>query len=65
MEARQCVVDTLREWGRKLQLPTLGDYGVDTADIEQLVAHSRGSSMKTNPVLLTDAEIAGVIRASL
>jgi hypothetical protein len=29
------------------------------------VAESRGSSMRTNPVVLTDGEIAGILAASL
>jgi hypothetical protein len=30
-----------------------------------LVADSRGSSMKTNPIVLTDDEIGSILRASL
>jgi alcohol dehydrogenase len=31
------------------------------ADIPRIVANSRGSSMKTNPVLLEDSEIAAIL----
>lgn len=63
--ARVFVVYTLQSWSRKLNLPRLLDFGVTEADIPRLVAHSRGSSMKTNPVVLTDEQIAAIIRASL
>lgn len=63
--ARVFVVHTLESWSRKLNLPRLLDFGVTEADISQLVANSRGSSMKTNPIVLTDEEIAQVIRACL
>jgi alcohol dehydrogenase len=35
------------------------------ADVDRIVAHGRGSSMKTNPIVLTDAEIACLVRARL
>jgi alcohol dehydrogenase len=34
-------------------------------DIPRIVAHSRGSSMKTNPIALDDAEIAAIVVARL
>ena len=55
------LIDTLDAWTRKLQLPSLAQYGVTPADIPRIVANSRGSSMKTNPIALTDAEIAGIL----
>jgi alcohol dehydrogenase len=64
-EARSALVETLEDWTRRLYLPRLGEYGVKEADLDRVVAHSRGSSMKTNPVVLTDAEIAGLVRARL
>lgn len=63
--ARVFVVHTLESWSRKLNLPRLGDFAVTEADIPRLVASSRGSSMKTNPIELTDAEIGAVIRVCL
>ncbi len=55
------LVATLESWTHTLGLPKLGHYGVTAADIPHIVAHSRGSSMKTNPVLLTDDEIASIL----
>lgn len=63
--ARVFVLHTLQTWAHKLNLPRLADFGVTEADIPRLVANSRGSSMKTNPIVLEDAEIAHIIRASL
>jgi alcohol dehydrogenase len=64
-EARMALLEILKEWTRRLALPRLGDYGVKEADVGRIVANSRGSSMKTNPILLTDQEIAGIVRARL
>ena len=64
-EARAALVETLEDWTRRLHLPGLSEFGVQEADIDRIVANSRGSSMKTNPVVLTDAEIARLVRARL
>jgi alcohol dehydrogenase len=64
-EAITTLLETLSDWTRRLELPRLGNYGVKEADILRIVANSRGSSMKTNPVLLGDAEITAVIEARL
>lgn len=63
--ARQILLDVLEDWTRRLQLPRLGTYGIRAEDLPRIVAHSRGSSMKTNPVVLTDAEISGILQARL
>lgn len=64
-EARQALVDNLLDWTLRLPLPRLGEYGITEVDIPRIVANSRGSSMKTNPIVLTDEEIAGILRARL
>ncbi len=64
-EARAALAETLEDWTRRLHLPRLSEFGVGEADVARIVANSRGSSMKTNPVVLTDAEIAGLVRARL
>lgn len=61
--AWQALVDTLAAWTEHMQLPRLGEYGLNDAGIAQVVAHSRGSSMQTNPIVLTDEEIAGILKA--
>ena len=63
--AHAALIDTLETWTRELRLPTLAHYGVKEADIPRIVANSRGSSMKTNPVRLDDAEIAAILAARI
>lgn len=55
------LVALLDEWTRRLALPTLDAFGISAGDFGHIVAHSRGSSMKTNPIVLEDAEIAAVL----
>jgi len=63
--AHVALIDTLDTWTRDLELPTLAHYGVRPADIPRIVANSRGSSMKTNPILLDDSEIAAILTARM
>lgn len=63
--AHAILVDTLETWTHALALPGLGHYGVTLADIPRIVAGSRGSSMKTNPVTLDDSEIAAIVAARI
>ena len=63
--ALDALVRTLQDWTERLELPRLSEYGVTDADVARIVANSRGSSMKTNPVVLTDAEIAELVRRRL
>jgi alcohol dehydrogenase len=62
---RARLVDLLEAWTERLALPRLSALGVAAADVPRIVAASRGSSMKTNPVVLTDDEIAGLLAARL
>ena len=62
--ARAALPDLLAEWARRLRLPRLRDVGLEEADIDWIVERSRGSSMRTNPIVLTDAEIAAILRAA-
>jgi alcohol dehydrogenase len=64
-DARRALVATLREWTARLAIPGLGTYGLDEAGIPAIVADARGSSMKTNPIALTDDELALVLRDAL
>jgi alcohol dehydrogenase len=63
--ARDFLVATLRDWEDKLALPRLAACRVASADFPRIVAASRGSSMKTNPVALRDAELAAILAARL
>jgi len=64
-EARARLLDLLEGWTGALRLPTISTYGVGEADFPRILANSRGSSMKTNPLVLTDAEIGRVLSARL
>lgn len=63
--ALEALVMTLEEWCERLELPRLGRYGVTAADIPAIVAASRNNSMKSNPVRLSDAEIAAIVQQRL
>ena len=64
-EARSALPEILEDWTRRLNLPRLGKYDVRESDVARIVANSRGSSMLTNPIELTDEEIAAIVRARL
>lgn len=61
-QAWEELLTLLDNWTERLQLPTLDHYGISPADFDHIVAHSRGSSMKTNPIVLTDEEIEIVLK---
>ncbi len=61
-EAGDALVTTLRDWTQQLGIARLGDYGISTDDIPAIVAASRNNSMKSNPILLEDEEIAEIVR---
>jgi alcohol dehydrogenase class IV len=63
--AREALVKLLAEWTVLLELPRLGSYGLDKSGLDHVVAHSRGSSMKTNPIVLTDNEIKACLQERL
>lgn len=62
---RTALVTLLNDWTERLALPRLGIYGVQGSHFEVLVRDSRGSSMKTNPIVLDDDEIAEILRRRL
>jgi alcohol dehydrogenase class IV len=64
-QAVAALVDYLDRLTSHLAMPGLSAYGMTEASIPAVVADSRGSSMRTNPILLTDDEIAAILRASL
>jgi alcohol dehydrogenase len=64
-ESRSFLVPALEQLTAGLGVPRLSAFGITEASIPALVADSRGSSMKTNPVVLTDDEIAAILAESL
>ena len=63
--ALEKLLEVLAEWTTRLKLPRLGVYGITQQDLPRIVANSRGSSMKTNPVVLNDGEISAILSARL
>lgn len=63
--ACHALVNQLQMWTDRMGIPRLGEYGISEEDIPDIVANSRGNSMKTNPVVLSDEEIATIVRRRL
>ena len=64
-KAHGALVQLLEDWIRQMNIPRLGRFGVKESDFTRIVSSSRGSSMKTNPVVLTDGEIATILEQRL
>jgi alcohol dehydrogenase len=63
--AQDGLVDLLEQWTHRLALPRLGGYGMTESDIARVVANCRGGSMQTNPLVLTDDELAALLLSRL
>ncbi|PKO94104.1 MAG: alcohol dehydrogenase [Betaproteobacteria bacterium HGW-Betaproteobacteria-1] len=59
------LVQVLEDWTQQMGLARLGEYGMEAGDIAHVVENCRGSSMKTNPLVLTDDEVAAILQARL
>ncbi len=64
-EARSALVSTLTDWTARLRVPRLRTFGLSADDVPAIVADARGSSMRTNPIVLTDEELASILEASI
>jgi len=64
-DAWETLCKQLHDWTRQLKLPGLSVYGVNESGLDHVVANARGSSMKTNPVVLTDDELRRLLLARL
>jgi alcohol dehydrogenase len=60
-EARARLVAVIDDWTRRMRLPLLSTLGVTAADVDRIVARCRGSSMKTNPIVLSDTEVERIV----
>ena len=63
--AQDGLVELLAEWTERLALPRLGEFGMTDGDVDRVVANCRGGSMQTNPLVLADEELAGLLRMRL
>ena len=60
--AVRCVAELAGE----LEIPPLGEFGLGEADVPDLVARARkASSMRYNPVMLSDEVLCEVLRKAL
>lgn len=59
------LIGTLENWEKALNIPRLSDYGIEDSQLDKIVANCRGSSMLTNPIELSDAEIKALLLAKL
>jgi alcohol dehydrogenase len=59
------LVEILEHWVRSLDVPSLSAFGMSAGQIPAIVADSPGSSMRTNPVALTDGELTAILEAAL
>ncbi len=64
-EAHTALLLLLDDWTERLALPRLSVYGIEENHFAPIVAHCRSGSMKTNPVLLSDAEVIDILRRRL
>ncbi len=58
----EALCQILWEWTQTLELPKLGDYGVQASDLERIVAKTRN---RNNPIPLTKGEISNLILSRL
>jgi alcohol dehydrogenase class IV len=63
--AHSVLTTLLSDWSERLELPRLHCYDIAETDFPLIVANSRGSSMLTNPIILTDAEIRDILERRL
>ena len=63
--AGQDIVEWARRMNNQLAIPALSRYGVGPADVVPMAQLARkASSMKTNPVALSDEALQGILRAA-
>ena len=63
--ARVALVDTLHDMVQALDVPKLSAFEMTPAHVPLVVADSPGSSMRTNPVALTDDELSDILVQAL
>jgi len=64
-QAHNSLIKTLSDWTEQLGLERLGSYDIKESDFKRIVANSRGSSMNTNPIVLTDDEVLEILQQRL
>jgi alcohol dehydrogenase class IV len=64
-EAVESVVSFLEQLQRRLAIPGLARLGLTEARLQEVVAGARGSSMRYNPVELSDEQLLAILRAAM
>jgi len=59
--AWQELIHLLHQWTDALQLKRLSAYGLEESGLDPVVENAFGSSMKTNPIVLTKEEVKAVL----
>ncbi|MCY7419081.1 MAG: iron-containing alcohol dehydrogenase, partial [Chloroflexi bacterium] len=62
-DARAALVELLVDWTVTLGVPRLADLGMRAADVPNVLAGVSANSMRTNPVALTEPEMAAILLA--
>jgi alcohol dehydrogenase len=58
-------IEALADLRARLGTPRLGALGAGPDDVAAIVRDARAGSMKTNPVVLTDGELEGILRQAM
>ncbi len=64
-QGKYSVVNLLKHWRGLFVIPPLSQFGISEEHIPSIVQASRNNSMKTNPIILTDDEVAMIVKQSL
>ena len=56
------LLEKLAEWTERLQIPRLGDFGMEESDLDALAAQA---GQKANPVQLDALDVKAILRARL
>ncbi len=59
--AFNALIDLLVQWTNELALARLSHYSLQETALDKVIANCRGSSMKTNPIVLKDVEIREIL----
>ncbi len=63
--SREALCELLQQWTERMELARLSDYGVSESGFGNIIKNCRGSSMKTNPIVLTDDEVRELLERRL
>ena len=62
VQLRSLLVATLRRWIDSLEIRRLGEFGITEESIPALVAGSWSGNMQSNPALMSEFDVAELIR---